>query len=58
MTDQKREHVTSRECWCNPYYFSVGTKILTEYAGKIVRVDPVEHGMAIMHIERKQEPEA
>lgn len=55
MIDEKRKHVASRDCWCNPYVLSVGSRVLTEYAGKIVRTDQVDHDRMIVHIEPHEE---
>jgi hypothetical protein len=58
VTDQKREHIAKRDCWCNPYVLTVNDKVLTEYAGKVVRTDQISLGRVLVHIEPHEETKA
>ena len=51
MIDVKREHAYGRDCWCNPLVISVGSKLITDYAGTVVRYEPIAHEQIAVHIE-------
>jgi hypothetical protein len=47
----KREHAYGRDCWCNPYLLTVGSKFITDYAGIIVATNELPSGDIAVHIE-------
>ncbi len=52
---KKPEHIASRACWCQPLMVSIGSEVLTQYAGTIVKITPTKHGDIAVHIEPDDE---
>jgi hypothetical protein len=53
--EQKQEHIPGRDCWCKPYVLMAGSKVLTEYAGRVVETTPLDADRVAVHIEPHEE---